>query len=424
MGSLEIFGHRRLEGTINVQGSKNSVLPVMAAALLTDDEVIIENCPEITDVYHMQKVMQTVGTECIVENNMAVIRAGMLKSAPDEEYCSKFRASSLLMGALLARCGCFVMPHPGGCDIGSRPVDFHIEGLKALGAKIEEAGEYIIGYCAGLTGGKYRFPYPSVGALENILLAAVCAKGRTYLENCAMEPEIEDLCECLKAMGAVIHGAGTERIVVDGVRRLHGCRYKVSGDRIVAGTYMAACAIAGGNVRIHGVKPERLTAANNILQKMGCHIFTDNTSNEIIIMADGRRRSAAYIATGPYPDFPTDMQAQIMAVSAYAGGCCEIYDNVFENRYSAAYELMKMGAAITVENGHARVCGRPALKGAHVYAPDLRGGAALAIAALGADHTVVDGCSHIRRGYEDIQRDLEQLGADIKWKHAEEHMEE
>ena len=422
MSSLEIFGHRRLEGIINIQGSKNSALPVMAAALLTDEPVVIENCPKISDVYHMQKVMQTVGAECVIDDNKVRVRASALKSAPDEEYCAKFRASSLLMGDLLARCGCFVMPYPGGCDIGSRPVNYHLDGLRALGAHIEEAGEYIIGYCSRLTGGKYRFPYPSVGALENILLAAVCADGITYLENCAIEPEIEDLCDCLNKMGAKIYGVGSHSLRIEGVARLGGCHYRVPGDRIVAGTYMAACAVAGGNICIRGIIPDRLDAVTDILKKTGCHLFTDKSSDEIIIMADGRRKPASSVITGPYPDFPTDMQAQIMAVMAYAGGSCDIYDNVFENRYSAAAQLERMGADISIADGHVRVVGKPALRGAEVWAGDLRGGAALVVAALGAEHTIVGACGHINRGYEDIQRDLEQLGADIRWKHAEGQM--
>lgn len=419
-----ISGHRRLSGMINVQGSKNSVLPVMAAALLTEDKVIIENCPAITDVYHMQKVMQTAGAECDIENDIVTVRSGMLKAAPDEDYCARFRASSLFMGVFLAVCGSFVMPYPGGCNIGSRPLNYHIDGLRSLGAVVEEAGGYIIGYCSKLKGGNYEFPYPSVGALENIILAAVRAEGKTCLTNCAKEPEIVDLCDCLKMMGADIEGAGTGTIIINGKETLHGCRYRVPGDRIAAGTYMAGCAIAGGNICLHGIEPERLTAVSDILQKMGCHLFTDKKSNEIIVMADGRRRAVTSVVTGPYPEFPTDMQAQIMSVLAYSGGCCDIYDNVFENRYNAAGELVRMGAVISVSGGHARICGRPALKGARVCATDLRCGAALVIAALGADCTIVDGCSYICRGYEDIQRDLEQLGADIKWIPGEEHTED
>lgn len=424
MGELVIRGQNRLSGKIKIQGSKNSALPIIAAALLTDEAVVIDNCPAISDVFHMQKIISRLGAECIFKDGTMTISAGRLSSAPDFEYCRQFRASSLFMGVLLSRTGCFVMPYPGGCHIGSRPVNFHIDGLRKTGAQIEETGDEIIGYCGGLTGGEYVFPYPSVGALENIIMGAVCAKGKTVLKNCAMEPEIVDLCCFLTQMGAKIYGAGGKTIEIEGVEKLHGCRYTVPGDRIAAGTYMAACAIAGGNICIGGIKPRRLDAVTKILRKTGCHVFTDDMSDEIIVLSDGRRKPVAYIRTGPYPEFPTDMQAQIMAAAAYFGGSCRICDSVFENRYMTAYELEAMGADITVDTDGVTVRGLPGLAGGRVKAHDLRGGAALVIAALGADYTVVEQCSYIERGYEDIQRDLEQLGADIRWRHPGDGTEE
>ena len=219
-------------------------------------------------------------------------------------------------------------------------------------------------------------------------------------------------------MGAGISGVGYRTLEVEGVERLHGCEYTVPGDRIVTGTYMAACAVAGGNICLKGTEPSRIESVIKILRKTGCHIFTDDKSNEIILLSDGRRKPVAYICTGPYPEFPTDMQAQIMAVAAYSGGSCRICDDVFENRYMTAYELVKMGADIQVDSDGATVRGVHSLKGGVVKARDLRGGAALVVAALGAEYTVVKDCFHITRGYEDIQRDLEQLGADIRWSHA------
>ncbi len=424
MAKLEICGRKRLSGKINIQGSKNSALPIIAASLLTDEEVVIENCPDISDVSIMHKIISLLGARCTVDGGKITVSARKLSSAPDLEYCRMFRASSLLMGVLLSRTGCFIMPYPGGCNIGSRPINFHIEGLRKIGAVIEETGEEIIGYCNGITGGEYVFPYPSVGALENIIMGAVCAKGKTLLKNCSIEPEIKDLCDFLTLMGAKIYGIGQRTIEIEGVEKLHGCKYTVPGDRVAAGTYMAACAIAGGNICIGGIEPVRLQAATEILRKTGCHVFTYDKSNEIIILCDGRRKPVTYICTGPYPEFPTDMQAQIMAVASYFGGSCRICDSVFEDRYMTAYELVKMGADINVDSDGVTVRGLPALRGGRVKACDLRGGAALVIAALGADYTVVEDCYHINRGYEDIQRDLEQLGADIRWIHEESEQKE
>lgn len=427
VSELEVRGGRRLEGTLMLQGSKNSALPIMAATLLLDGETLLEDCPDILDVREMLAIINGVGgcneeTGCCFTGEGLRLFHNRIDGVPDYESCMRFRASSILMGALLATAGFFAMPYPGGCKIGRRPLDYHIEGFKALGARVEEKDGMLVGYAGQLKGGFYRFPYPSVGALENLLLAAVKADGESVFENCAREPEIVDLCDFLIKAGAVIDGAGTDTIRVKGAKRLNGIRYRIPGDRIVAGTYMAACAIAGGNVRLRNIEPGRLDCVTDILKKTGCHVFTDGRINEIIIMSDGRRKAVNYLETGPYPGFSTDMQPQMMALAAFSIGSCRIKDRVFESRYRTAWELEKLGAAVGMDSDSVIITGKESLHGGVVNATDLRCGAALVIAALGIHgKTVITDCAYIMRGYEDIQRDLEQLGADILWRIKEEN---
>ncbi|MCM1308181.1 MAG: UDP-N-acetylglucosamine 1-carboxyvinyltransferase [Butyrivibrio sp.] len=419
---LEVRGGRRLEGTLVLQGSKNSALPIMAASLLLDGMSVLENCPDILDVREMLAIINGVGgcqgeESCGFTNEGLVLFHNKVDGVPDYESCMRFRASSILMGALLATAGFFAMPYPGGCKIGRRPLDYHIDGLRALGASVEEKDGMLVGCAGRLKGGFYRFPYPSVGALENLLLAAVKAEGESVFENCAREPEIADLCDFLIKAGADIDGAGTDTIRVRGVGRLCGIRFKIPGDRIVAGTYMTACAVAGGNIRLCNIEAKRLECVTDLLKKTGCHIFTDGNINEIIILSDGRRRALNYVETGPYPGFSTDMQPQITALSAFSAGSCRIRDRVFEARYSTARELEKLGAKVAADGDSIIITGGESLHGGIVGASDLRCGAALVIAALGIHgKTVITDCAYIMRGYEDIQRDLEQLGADILWR--------
>ena len=420
MPELLVRGGRRLEGEINIQGSKNSALPIIAASIMTDETTVIENCPDISDVREMLGILTDIGCDCVFRDGLVTIRPLNIEGAPDSVRCSKIRASSILMGALLGSAGYFAMPYPGGCNIGKRPLDYHINGFKALGAVIEEKDGLIVGCRGNLTGGNYTFTYPSVGAIENIILAASRADGVTELENCAREPEICDLCDFLLHMGADIKGAGSDKIVIRGVKKLHGVRYRIPGDRIVAGTYMACCACAGGNIKISGISPERMKNITRVFSNAGCSVFTDVKNSEIVFMCDNRCHSVGHITAGPYPGFPTDMQSQIMSVASCMTGICVIEDRVFENRFAVAGELVRMGADIRVNNGMAYICGVERLHGASVTATDLRGGAALVTAASGASgETVIYGCNYIRRGYEDIQRDLTILGADIKWQQEE-----
>lgn len=425
MSELRVRGGKRLEGTLVVQGAKNSVLPIMAATLLLDGATLLRDCPDILDVREMLTILNGVGGiqngvgSDFADKGLRLEHAG-IDGVPDYESCMRFRASSILMGPLLSAAGFFAMPYPGGCRIGLRPIDYHIDGLMALGAVIEEKDGMLVGYAQYLKGGEYSFPYPSVGALENLILAAVKADGESFFHNCAKEPEIVDLCDFLTKAGAHIEGAGTDEIHITGVERLCGITYQIPGDRIVAGTYMAACAIAGGNIRLRNIEPKRLESVTEALRESGCHIFTDEKNNEIIVLSDGRRRAVNYIETGPYPGFPTDMQPQMMGLASLSAGSCRIRDRVFESRYGVVSELRALGAKVSMDENGVAVSGCGILHGGTVHAMDLRGGAALVITALGIDGTtVVTDCGYIMRGYEDIQRDLEQLGADISWRTGE-----
>ncbi len=425
MCELEVRGGRRLEGTLVIQGSKNSALPIMAATLLLDGETVLKDCPDILDVHEMLAIINGVGGcdggSCRFTGEGLRFLHNKVDGVPDYESCMRFRASSILMGALLATAGFFAMPYPGGCRIGRRPIDYHIEGLRALGAEVEEKDGMLIGYAGRLKGGYYRFPYPSVGALENLILASVKGRGEYLFENCSKEPEIVDLCDFLMRAGADIEGTGTDTIRIKGVEKLNGIQYRVPGDRIVAGTYMAACGITGGNIRLRNIEPARLEGVIEVLKKTGCHVFTDAGNDEIIILSDGRRKAVSSIETAPYPGFPTDMQPQMMALAAFSTGSCRIVDKVFESRYRTAEELKKLGADVRTDGGSVIITGSERLHGGAVRAADLRCGAALVIAALGIyGKTIIEDCGYIMRGYEDIQRDLEELGADILWRIKEE----
>ncbi len=420
MPKLLVNGGKRLSGTIDIQGAKNSGLAVLAASILTDEEVVIRGCPDISDVRHMLAILGELGCDCRYDNGLVYINADVTTTVPSADLCIKLRASAILMGAMLASAKEFTLPYPGGCNIGKRPVNFYIDGLEHMGAVITEKDGMLHGSCEKLTGCTYSFAYPSVGALETMILAAVTAKGITVLNNCAREPEIVDLCECLYLMGADIYGAGTQTIVIHGVDRLGGCTYMLPGDRIAAGTYMTACAITGGNVKINNIIPHRVRALCDILAKSGCHIASDDRNNAITIVCDNIVNCIPYIEAGPYPMFPTDLQPIIMALALYMPGTCVISDKVFEERYGTAYELNRLGAGILIGADGAVVNGKVALNGGVVHARDLRTGAALVIASLGVGETVtITGCGNINRGYEDICRDLRMLGADIIWQEEE-----
>ena len=418
MSEIHIGGFRRLQGRIPVQGSKNGVLPIMAASILTDETTVITNVPAIQDVFCMMGILKFMGCGCTLKDGELTVRPGGLNRTDLPEcHVSRMRSSIVLLGAVLGRLGSAATCYPGGCSIGKRPIDFHLQALRALGAEIREDGCRIQARATRLRGAGIHFPYPSVGATENALLAAVLAEGETVIQGAAREPEIEELCRFLNAMGAETAGGGTEMITVQGRKRLHGCRFAVSGDRIVAGTYLMAAMAGRGDVVLDGVKPSHLKEVLQVLEEAGADLRI--SENSVAVTMKGRP-SPISVRTGPYPGFPTDLQSPLMGLLCSASGDSRIRETVFEGRYETAAELNKLGASVEVLAGEALVHGRPFLPGGHACARDLRGGAALVIAGLGAaGETRISDCFHIERGYEDICRDLRLAGADIQWRSQE-----
>lgn len=414
MSTIQIRGQASLKGEIEVQGSKNAVLPMMAAAILHRGTTVLTNVPRIQDVFCMVDILKTLGCHVWFVGHELKIDASSLNSTEiPKESVQRMRSSIMVLGALLGREGQALTYYPGGCSIGSRPIDLHLQALSSLGAEIREEGGCIEARAAKLTGCHIDFPFPSVGATENAILAAMAAEGETVVEGCAREPEIFELCQFLVGMGAEILGAGTGKLVIRGSRQLHDSCYRVGGDRIVAGTYLAAAMGTGGQVTVTNVHSLHLTAALEALSGMGARLSMDMDS--VTLYSDRTPKPLPVIRTGPYPDFPTDLQSPFMALMAGCSGESVIEENIFEARFETAKELEKMGALIKTKDREARIVGNGSLHGAQVRAMDLRGGAALVIAGLMADGvTVIDGCCHIMRGYEDICRDLRQVGADIR----------
>ena len=414
MDTFVIDGGRRLCGEITVQKAKNTVLPLLAASVLTDEQVKIQGVPTITDVENMLRILTEVGCNIKRQNGCAVIDSSNAVSHEIPPRLTKeLRSSVFMLGSVLTRFRRARISYPGGCDIGLRPIDLHLSGLKRLGVKITEEGGYIDCEADILRGAEILLDFPSVGATENIILAAVKAEGITVIRNAAKEPEIVDLQNFLNAMGAKVRGAGGGTIVIEGVKRLHGVDYTPIGDRIEGGTYLIAGAICGGEVAINGVLPENIAALLHKLRENGCKIHTKN--DKILLKSDGRLQAVDLIETMPFPGFPTDLQAQYSALCTTAKGTTLIVENLFETRYRYAAELKRMGADITVRGRTAMIRGVEKLHGACVTASDLRGGAALVLAGLQAEgqSTVMD-LFHIDRGYEDMEFKLKSLGADIR----------
>ncbi len=415
MSVIHIQGLRCLKGKIDIQGSKNAVLPVMAASLLHRGTVVITNVPEIQDVICMMGILEYLGCSCSLEDGCLTIctEQAALSEIPGS-LARRMRSSVMLLGPMLGRFGKAVTVHPGGCSIGKRPIDLHLYGLRALGAEIRVEGERISASTPGLLGGEVRFGYPSVGATENVLLAAVAARGTTVIEGAALEPEIETLCLFLKELGADIAGIGTHTLTVSGSIPLHDASFAIPGDRIVAGTYLGAVMSAGGEVLLSGAPVRHMESTLKLAKHMGAKL---KIVPEGLIVSMEKRPAAADFETGPYPGFSTDLQSVMMAVAATAEGTSHIRETVFENRFSTAKELQKMGAHIIIDGKTARVDGVRPLGGGTVVAKDLRGGAALVVAGLAcAQETRVLGYEHINRGYEDICRDLKSAGAEITLK--------
>ncbi len=417
MSKLIVAGKNKLEGELTIQGSKNSCLPMLAACLVIRQEVILNNCPNISDVREMLSVLKYLGCDVRFNNNRLIVNSENIINRELPVECNRLRGSIVCAGAMLSVFGEVTMPYPGGCNIGSRPIDFHINGLSALGVSVEQEEGVLKGKVVkNRLNGYYAFPKPSLGALENLILRTLSINGTCIFDNCTLEPEIEDFCDFLNKAGAKIIGAGTKRIIVEGGHKLSSIEYTVPGDRIVAGTYLCATAITRGSLCCKGVAPKRLEKLNFYLRKNGCHLFTDYQTNEIIEVAGQNPGGDSVIITGPYPEFATDLQPQMMAFSCYSKGSTVIKDMIYPARYAVATELIKMGANITLLEDMAIVKGGAPMYGAVLKAKDLRGGAALVIAALGSEGVShIEDCEYIARGYEDIVGDLGALGADIKW---------
>jgi UDP-N-acetylglucosamine 1-carboxyvinyltransferase len=411
---LMIRGGRPLSGRVKVHGAKNAVLPIIAASILTEGDTVITGAPKLEDVYTALEVMVSLGVDARLRGSTLTLRTRGLSSfeAP-YELVRRMRASFLVTGPLVARLGQARISLPGGCAIGTRPIDLHLKGLEALGAKVTIGHGYIEASAARLVGSRIYLDYPSVGATEHLIMTACLAKGTTIIENAAEEPEVVDMANYLNAAGASVHGAGTKVVRVEGVSSLRGVRHQVIPDRIEAGTYMVAAAITRGTVEVEGVVPDHLTAVTAKLRETGVEVTEDETV--VRVNAAGCRLKAVNIKTMPYPGFPTDMQALFTAFLATADGLGVVTETVFENRFAHVAELKRMGADIQVDGRTAAVQGTRVLYGAEVAATDLRGGAALVLAGLAADGvTLVRGVEHIDRGYEALDVNLRRLGASVR----------
>ena len=414
MGRFVINGGRRLLGEVAIGGCKNAVLPILAATLLTGKCSIIHNCPAISDTYVSIDILRHLGCDVAYDGEIIIIDS---TEASDRVlpgvYTSAMRSSVLFAGSLLSRFGRFEMAYPGGCELGARPIDLHLMAFEKMGAKIDNSENRVIAKAKKLEGTKINLDFPSVGATQNAILAAVLAKGKTIITNAAKEPEIADLQGYLQVAGARIFGAGTSVIIIEGVKQLRDVEYKIMPDRIVAGTYLVAGAITRGHVRVANVNPKDLEPVTHALEKTGAKLQT--YKNTITLKMQDRPINIPKLITSPHPGFPTDVQQQITSLLAVARGESIIEEKLFDARDAHIAELVKMGANIkNVDNNRFEINGVVELFGTDVYAKDLRGGAALVIAGLAANgQTVVHNAEYIQRGYEAMNKDLQSLGADI-----------
>ncbi|GAB2624647.1 UDP-N-acetylglucosamine 1-carboxyvinyltransferase [Novilysobacter erysipheiresistens] len=415
MQKIVVQGGVPLNGEVQISGAKNAVLPILCATLLADAPVEISNVPHLHDVVTTAKLLAEIGAGISIDERygITVDPTTVHSQVAPYELVRTMRASVLVLGPLLARYGHAEVSLPGGCAIGSRPVDLHIKGLQSLGAQVTVENGFIKARTERLRGARHVFEMVSVGATENVLMAATLAEGTTVLENAALEPEIVDLAECLKALGAKIEGAGTGRIVIEGVERLHGGAHSVVPDRIETGTFLVAAAMTGGRITARRARPDTMGAVLDKLVEAGASIDCDG--DRISLDMQGRRPKAVNITTAPHPAFPTDMQAQFMAMNCIADGVGVINETIFENRFMHVNELLRLGADIRVDGHTAVVRGVGQLSGAPVMATDLRASASLILAGLVAQgETIIDRIYHLDRGYENIEEKLSGLGAKIR----------
>ena len=415
MDKFVIRGGNPLVGTIHVSGAKNSALPCMAAAILTEDEVTLENIPQVWDIATQRRLLVSMGAEvrpADAPNTTTICCRTLSDPVAKYEIVKTMRASSLVLGPLIARAGMARVAMPGGCAIGGRPIDLHIKGLEKMGVSITQEHGYLDAKAERLHGAHLLFDKITVTGTEDLLMAAVLAKGETLMENCAREPEVIDLTALLTAMGAKIEGAGTSTIRVQGVSRLHGAHYRINPDRIEAGTFLVAGAITGGDLTVSDCNPAHLSAVINKLQEAGARVNILDPAT--VRVRSGDKLRAADISTEEYPGFPTDMQAQFMALATQAEGVSAVEENIFENRFMHVQELARMGANIKVEGRTATVRGPAQLSAAAVMCSDLRASASLVLAALVADgESILDRVYHMDRGYERIEEKLAGVGAQI-----------
>ncbi len=417
MDKFVIRGGTPLLGTIRVSGAKNAALPAMAAALLTEEPVILENIPQVRDIITERNLLAAMGAEVELGYGRAQHRTtlccrNLVNPEASYELVKTMRASTLVLGPLVARTGIARVSLPGGCAIGARPIDLHIKGLEKLGAEITQEHGYIQAKADRLKGGHIIFEKITVTGTEDLLMAATLAEGETVMENCAREPEVTDLANLLVKMGARIEGIGTSTLKIFGVEKLHGARHRIIPDRIEAGTFIIAGALTGGDLMVQGCDPHHLGALLAKLEENG--VATRVTGDSVRVMGDGNLK-ASDVSTEEYPGFPTDMQAQYMTLATQADGASVVVENIFENRFMHAQELVRMGANIKIEGRRAIVRGKTALSGAAVLASDLRASASLVIAALVAEgETIIDRVYHIDRGYENIEEKLRHVGAEIR----------
>ena len=413
MSTINVVGGKPLFGALRVQGAKNSALPILAAAVLAEGVSVIRNCPKLTDTEAAMHILREIG--CRVwqdEDALYVDSTGPIHPVIPGRLMREMRSSVIFLGPLLARCGEARMSAPGGCEIGARPIDLHLSALRSLGAEIDERGGNLDCRAPRLRGCRIDLSFPSVGATENALLAACLGEGETVITNAAREPEIRDLETFLNSAGASVKGAGSTVIRVRGAEALHGAVHRIMPDRIAASTWLAACAAVGGDIRLYDTEWRDYRPVLRVLQEMGCDLQTGE--NLVRIRSMGRLKAARPVVTRPYPGFPTDAQPPLMAAALRAEGTTAFHETIFESRFRHIPDLRRMGAEIRTDGRTAVVWGVPKLYGAEVCAPDLRGGAALLIAALGAEgESRISGIKHLDRGYTAIENSLAELGAEI-----------